>query len=165
MGNIVHGKKLMLFLKDSSVTPAVYKSCAFATNHTFSTSASTVDTSHKDLADAASGAAKWDNQDIDTLSWQITTENLYAADGDGFTFNDLFALYAAGTELEVKFGIAGDSESGVPVGGWNPITSGTSVPEYLTGKCIITSLDLNASVSEKASFSCTLTGRGPIAIA
>ena len=162
---IIHGKKLMLFIKEGTGSTAVYKSIGYATNHTFSTSASTVDVAHKDLADAASGAGKWDNQDIDTYSWTITTENFYASEADGYTFNDLFALYAEGTVLDVKFGIAADSTTGVPSGGWNPVTGQTSDPEYLSGKAIITSVDLNASVSEKASFSLTLTGKGPIAIA
>ena len=73
MGNIVKGKKLMVFVKASG---GDYKSIGFATNHTLSTSASTISISHKDLADAGSG--KWDDQDIDTLSWTITSESFYA---------------------------------------------------------------------------------------
>lgn len=151
--SIVKGKKLMLFIETSSNT---YKSVGYATNHTLSTSASTIDVAHKDLADAGSG--KWADEDIDTLSWTITTENFYAASADGVTFADLFGYYSAGTELNVKFAVAADSTSGVPTGGWVPPTTGY----ILSGKVVITSIDVNAPVSDNASFSVTLTGKGPL---
>ena len=149
----MRGKKLMLFVKAGS---GDYKSCAFATNHTLSTSASTISVSHKDLGDSGNG--KWDNQEIDTLSWTITTENLYANVGEGYTFNDLWNFYTNGTELDIKFAVAADSTTGVPTGGWVPPVSGT----VLSGKAIISSLDINAPVDDNASFSCTLTGRGAL---
>lgn len=151
--SITRGKKLMLFIETSS---NVYKSVGYATNHTLSTSASTISVSHKDLADAGSG--KWDSQDIDTLSWTITTENFYAASADGVTFADLFGYYSAGTELNVKFAVAADSTSGVPSGGWVPPSTGY----ILSGKVVITSIDVNAPVDDNASFSVTLTGKGPL---
>ena len=155
---IVKGKKLMLFVKEIDT----YKAIAFATNHTFSTSASTINVSHKDLADLATGAAKWDDQDIDTFSWSITSEHLYANEGAGYTAKDIFALYANGTVLDVKFGLADASTTGAPETGWVPSTSES---QMLSGKAVITSYDINASVDDNASFSITLTGKGPIAIA
>ena len=155
---IIKGKKLMLFVKESDT----YKAIAFATNHTFSTSASTINVSHKDLADLATGAAKWDDQDIDTFSWSITSEHLYANEGAGYTAKDIFTLYANGTVLDVKFGLADASTTGAPETGWVPSTSET---QMLSGKAVITSYDINASVDDNASFSITLTGKGPIAIA
>ena len=151
--SITKGKKLMLFIETSS---NVYKSVGYATNHTLSTSASTIDVAHKDLADAGSG--KWADEDIDTLSWTITTENFYAATADGVTFADLFGYYSAGTELNVKFAVAADSTTGVPTGGWVPPSTGY----ILSGKVVITSIDVNAPVSDNASFSVTLTGKGPL---
>ena len=155
---IIKGKKLMLFVKESDT----YKAIAFATNHTFSTSASTINVSHKDLADLAEGQAKWDDQDIDTFSWSITSEHLYANEGAGYTAKDIFTLYANGTVLDVKFGLADASTSGAPVTGWVPSTTES---QMLSGKAVITSYDINASVDDNASFSITLTGKGPIAIA
>lgn len=154
--SIVHGKKLMCFVKDGSS----YVSIGYATNHTLSTSASTIDVSHKDLADVTSGG-KWDDQEIDTLSWTVTSENFYSVDAEGQNFSDLFALYAAGTTVDLKFGIAADSSTGVTTGGWTPQTTG----QYFSGKAVITSLDLNASVSERASFSVTFQGKGPLTLA
>lgn len=153
---IVNGKKLMCFLKDNDT----FKAIGFCTNHTFSTSASTVDIAHKDLADAE-GNGKWADEDVDTFSWTITSESFYANEAEGYTANELFALYAAGTTVDCKFGLAPNNTAGAPDGGWTP-QSGT---QMLSGKAIITSLDINASVSEKATFSITLTGKGPVKLA
>lgn len=154
--SIVKGKKLMVWVKAGSGN---YTSIGYCTNHTLSTSASTISVSHKDLADAGSG--KWDSQDIDTLSWTITAEAFYANTQEGIGFADVFGYYAAGTELDLKFGVAADSTTGVPQGGWAVPSTGT----VLQGKAIISSMDLNAPVDENGSFSVTFTGRGPLAVA
>jgi predicted secreted protein len=148
---IIKGKKLMVFVETSSNT---YKSLGFATNHTLSTTANTVDVAHKDFADVAGG--RWDDQEIDTLSWTVTSENFYASDVEGASFEDLFAIYAAGTEVTLKWGVAADSTTGVPDGGWAVPSAG------LTGKAIITSLDMNAPVSDRATYSVQFTGKGPL---
>lgn len=156
MGNIVKGKKLMVFVKAGN---GDYKSIGFATNHTLSTSASTISVSHKDLADAGSG--KWDDQDIDTLSWTITSENFYANTVEGIGFADIWGYYAAGTVLDLKFGVAADSTTGVPTDGWVVPSTGT----VLAGKAIVSSIDVNAPVDDNASFSIQFTGKGPLAVA
>ena len=153
---ITKGKKLMIWVKDSS---GDYTSIGYCTNHTLSTSASTISVSHKDLADSGSG--KWDDQDLDTLSWTITSENFYAETAEGKTFKDLFTYYSAGTVLDIKFGTAATSTTGVPSGGWVAPTSGT----VLSGKAIITSLDLNAPVDDNASVSITFQGKGALTVA
>lgn len=155
MGNIVKGKKLMVFVKAGSGS---YKSIGFATNHTLSTSASTINVSHKDLPDTGTG--KWDSQDIDTLSWTITSENFYANEAEGVTFGDIWGYYSAGTELDLKFGVAADSTTGVPTGGWVVPSTGT----VLSGKAVITNVDVNAPVDDNASFSITFTGRGALTV-
>jgi predicted secreted protein len=156
MGNIVKGKKLMVFVKSGS---GDYKSIGFATNHTLSTSASTISVSHKDLPDAGNG--KWDDQDIDTLSWTITSENFYANTVEGIGFADIWGYYAAGTVLDLKFGVAADSTTGVPTGGWAVPSTGT----VLAGKAIVSSVDVNAPVDDNASFSITFTGKGALTVA
>ena len=152
---IIKGKKLMVFIKQANDG---YKSIGYATNHTFSTSAATIDVAHKDLADAGSG--RWDDQDVDTFSWTITSENFYADSAEGETFATLFSYYSNGTELDLKFTCAADSTSGVPTGGWTPASS--AIGAVLSGKAIITSLDINASVSDNASFTVTFTGKGAL---
>ena len=153
---ITKGKKLMIWVKDAS---GDYTSIGYCTNHTLSTSASTINVSHKDLADAGA-SGKWDDQDLDTLSWTITSENFYAETAEGKTFKDLFAYYSAGTVLDIKFGTAATSTTGVPSGGWVAPASGT----VLSGKAIITSLDLNAPVDDNASVSITFQGKGALTI-
>ena len=155
MGKIVKGKKLMVFVKSGE---GAYKSIGFATNHTLSTSASTISVSHKDLADA--GAGKWDGQEIDTLTWTITSESFYANEAEGIGFADLWNYYAAGTVLDLKFGVAADNTAGVPTGGWVAPVSGT----VLSGKAIISSIDLNAPVDDNSSFSLTFQGKGPLSV-
>ena len=147
----------MIWVKDAS---GDYTSIGFCTTHTLSTSASTINVSHKDLADAGS-SGKWDDADLDTLSWTITSENFYAETAEGKTFKDLFAYYSAGTVLDIKFGTAVTSTTGVPTGGWVAPASGT----ILSGKAIITSLDLNAPVDDNASVSITFTGKGALTVA
>lgn len=151
---IIKGKKLMIFIKKGNS----YVSVGYSTNHTLSTSASTINVSHKDLEDAGTG--KWDSQDIDTFSWTITTENFYANEVEGITFADLFGYYSAGTELDVKFAVAANSTSGVPTGGWvAPSASGSYV---MSGKVVITSIDLNAPVDDNVTYSVTFTGKGAL---
>lgn len=154
--SIVRGKKLMVWVKSGSGN---YTSIGYCTNHTLSTSANTIDVAHKDLADAGSG--RWNDQDIDTLSWTITAEAFYANSQEGIGFDTIFGYYAAGTELDLKFAVAADSTTGVPTGGWAVPSSGT----VLSGKAIISSLDVNAPVSDNASFSVTFTGKGALSIA
>ena len=153
MSNIVKGKKLMVWVKASN---GEYKSIGFATNHTLSTSASTISISHKDMVDA--GAGKWDSQEIDTLTWSVTSENFYANTAEGYTFADIWNFYSNGTELDLKFGVAADSATGVPTGGWAVPASGT----ILSGKAVISSVDVNAPVDDNASFSVTFQGKGAL---
>lgn len=154
--SIVKGKKLMCFVKAGS---GDYKSIGYCTNHTLSTSASTISVSHKDLADAGSG--HWASQDVDELSWTITAEAFYANTQEGIGFADIFGYYAAGTELDLKFAVAADSTTGVPTGGWAVPSTGT----VLQGKAVISSIDVNAPTEDNASFSCTFTGKGPLSVA
>jgi TP901-1 family phage major tail protein len=147
------GKKLMLFVKDGET----YTSIAYATNHTFTTSASTVSVASKDDADVASGAGKWDAQDLDMFSWSISSENLFAYEGNGMTCDKVMELYLAGTLLEVKFGLAQTSTTGAPEAGWTQESQ-----KMLSGTAYITSLDINASNDGRATMSITLTGKGAV---
>lgn len=155
MSNIVKGKKLMCFVKAGDGS---YKSIGFCTNHTLSTSASTISVSHKDLPDTGSG--KWDDADIDTLSWTITAEAFYANTVEGIGFAEVYGYYAAGTVLDLKFGVAADSSTGVPTGGWAVPATGT----VLSGKAIISSIDVSAPVDDNGSFSIQFTGKGALTV-
>lgn len=149
------GKKLMLFVKDGDN----YTTIAYATNHTFTTSASTVSVASKDDADVQSGAGKWDSQDLDMFSWSISAENLYAYEGNGMTAEAVMEKYLAGTLLDVKFGLAETSTTGAPAEGWGQ----EAEKKMLSGQAYITSLDINASNDGRATMSITLTGKGAVA--
>jgi TP901-1 family phage major tail protein len=151
------GKKLMLFVKDGET----YKSIAYATNHTFTTSASTVSVASKDDADIESGAGKWDSQDLDMFSWSISAENLFAYEGNGMTAESVMEMYLKGQLLEVKFGLADTNKDGAPTAGWGQEAD----TKMLSGKAYITSLDINASNDGRATMSITLTGKGAVAYA
>lgn len=151
---IVKGKKLMLFI---STSDGGYRSIGYCTNHTFSSSASTVDVSHKDVADSL-GAGRWEDQDVDVLSWSITSESFYANEANGYTADDIFEMYANSTVLNVKFGLADNSTTGAPNDGWTPKASS----KMFSGSAVITSFDVNAAVSDNATMSITLTGKGAV---
>ena len=157
---ITKGKKLMLFVKDDA--SSTYKSIGFATSHTFQSSVATVDTSHKDLEDNAEGTGKWDNQEIDTYSWTITSEHFFADTANGYTSADILKYYVNGTTLDVKFGITENSTTGVPEAGWAPKDGASPL---LSGKVIITSLDISAPNNENATMSITFTGKGAVTVA
>ena len=95
------------------------------------------------------------------MSWTITSENFYANTAEGITFADVWGYYAAGTVLDLKFGVAADSTTGVPTGGWAVPSTGT----VLQGKAIVSSVDVNAPVDDNASFSITFTGKGALTVA
>ena len=151
------GKKLMLFVKEGEGT---YKSIAYATNHTFTTSASTVSISSKDDADVLQGG-KWDSQELDLFSWSISAEHLFCNEGNGVDSNEVMHYYLNGTLLDVKFGMSRTSTSGAPEGGWTEEGTASDF-QFLTGQAYITSLDINASNDGRATMSVTLTGKGKV---
>jgi TP901-1 family phage major tail protein len=141
---IVKGDDLMLFDKDG-------KSIAYATAHTLTLSGETVDVSSKDHG-------IWGASEVNKITWEITSENLYTDEA----YESLFDIMMAREAITVSFGhkaendpektvVDGDYENSAPVS--------TSV---YTGKAFITSLVANANSGENATFSVTLTGAGKI---
>lgn len=148
---IIKGKKLMVFLSTDGTS---YKSVAYATNHTFTTSVSTSDISTKDNSDSTTGAGAWIDEDIDTYSWSVTTDNLFSLDSDhGENIGDLTDLYLAGTPVFLKFQLAADGEVGAT--GWAQKDGYT-----LSGKALISSIEISAQNGDNASFSVEFTGKG-----
>lgn len=149
---IIDGGDLMLFLNGHSI--------AFATSHSLSISAETSETTNKDIRGG------WSSSKIKKLSWTCNTENLYANEGSGATFADLFNLMVAKTEITAIFGLKSQGANvDVPDTGWTPIPEGAVVdnlPTYYTGKVIITSLEVNAPDDDNATFTCEFTGCGAL---
>nr|DAD94564.1 MAG TPA: major tail protein [Siphoviridae sp. ctREU2] len=153
MGKPINGSDLMIFL-DLEGTGENYKSIAFATSHSLSISAETVETSSKDTG------GKWVSKAPRKLSWTMNTENLYSVDGEGSTYDDLFTIMTDRKELDVVFSLEKDyatKKDEVPTGGWTPITTG----QY-KGKVVITSLELNAPNGDNATFTASFEGVGAL---
>jgi len=142
MKNIVKGDQLMLFMNDKSI--------AFATAHTLTLTANTTDIASKDHG--VYGA-----KDVSTITWEITTENLYAAQD----YETLVDAMLSAKPVKVAFANAASwTNKGIDntTKTWTPDTKTLN----LTGNAIITSLVANANTGENATFSATFTGVGAI---
>lgn len=144
---IIEGGDLMVFVGGKSI--------AFSTNHTLSLTAETSDTSHKDVK------GSWKTSTVKMFSWEVTSENLYADEGAGYTYDDLFGMMVAKTEVVITFGNNTGTltqESGSAEGGW----ANDASKNYYCGKALITSLEVNAQNGDNATFTVTFTGQGEL---
>ena len=140
----VQGGELMLFLNGKSI--------AFATNHELNIDTDTSDFSCKDEGDCG-----WSNEEIDMLNWSVTSDNVFALNGEGNTYEDLFDLMLERTPIDAVFNKKSEDGCNVPTGGW---TSSNDKP--YKGKVIITDLSLTAQHGEYATFSATFMGYGEL---
>ena len=140
----VLGKDLMLF--------AGGKAIALATSCKIGMSAETIDTQSKD-------SGIWNEKDIKKLGWNCSSENLFSADTDANsnTYDTLFAMMVARQPIDIAFGIPSNKADELPAAGW------TLPAAPYKGKALITSLELNAPDGDKATFSMSLDGTGPLA--
>lgn len=141
---VIQGSDLMLFVGGKSI--------AYATNHTLSINTESSDTSHKDIN------GSWTSSAIKSFSWEVTTENLYADDGNGSTFSVLFNNMTSKTLVDVVFAQSTGTLSTGASGGWS---ADTTKGNY-KGKAYITSLEVNAPNGDNATFTATLTGVGEL---
>lgn len=142
MKNITKGDQLMLFVAGKSI--------AYATAHTLTLTTNTTDIASKDHG--IYGA-----KDVSTITWEITTENLFA-ESDYATLVDSML---AGQPVDVVFANAATwTKTGIDNSSktWTPDSTSTQ----LSGKALITSLTANANTGENATFSATFTGVGAI---
>ena len=142
MKNITKGDQLMLFVGGKSI--------AFATAHTL-----TLTTNTTDIASKEHGI--YGAKDVSTITWEITTENLFAESDYATLVDSMLAgqpvdVVFANAASWVKTGIDNSSKT------WTPDSAGTQ----LSGKALITSLTANANTGENATFSATFTGVGAI---
>lgn len=143
---IQKGDEIMIFYQGKSI--------AFATSHTLSLSTNMVDIASKDHGDyGASYPGK--------RTWEIQTSNLYTED----QVDLLFGLWQNGTQVDIIWGKASDyTSAGIADGLSEDDASSYAAPttNYLTGKAIISSLNLTAQTGENATFDATFTGVGKI---
>lgn len=141
--NIIKGDDLMLFDADGH-------SIAYATQHTLTITADAADISSKDHG-------FWGGSEINKITWEITSENLYTTTA----YDDLFTKMIAKQAITVYFGMKTETGTGTVVDGDYEYWSKKANSTY-TGKAFITSLTANANSGENATFSVTLTGTGKI---
>jgi len=152
MANVTKGADLMLFLQSESGSDVTYHSIAFATSHTLEISQETKETTSKD-----SGGV-WQTSEPGTISWTVSTENLYSTDGSGDKYGNLFSLMTEQKKVKLYFANKTESVASVPNDGWTP----DKAKDYFSGEAIITSLSLNAQNGENATFSAQFQGVGEL---
>ena len=115
------------------------KALALATSCKLGLSAETIDTQSKD-------SGIWTEKDIKKLSWNASSDNLFSADADANSYDKLFALFIEHKPITLNFGVIANANS----------------PGSYTGKAVITSLEANAPDGDKATFSISFEGTGPL---
>lgn len=138
---IINGNNLMLFDKDG-------RSYAYATNHTLSIEASTIEVSSHD-----SGLVN--NQLLNGYSWSITSENLYTTE----EYRTLFDSMVKGDHIQLYFGFKWETDKSViddKLSYYNLDKSNI----YYTGNAIITSLKVNSNNKEHVTYSIEFEGVG-----
>lgn len=156
MANIINGADMMLFVGGKSI--------GCATNHTLTLSTTMLDTTapgHKDLATTGGTALNWSSSVPQTNSWTCNSENLFANDAEGVTYDDLLGYWISGTEITGNFYTSINPHPVVPTGGYSYsyAEAGTS---YMTGNMHITNLTLNAPYEGKANFTVEFEGNGAL---
>ena len=144
MKQILKGDELMLFKNKKSI--------AYATSHVLTITGNTVDIASKDHG-------FWGASEVGSLTWEITSENLYTQDA----YDELFDAMVACEPIDVAFGkVSNYDKNGIDnsTANWAPDTATEGSVKY--GKAVITSLVANANTGENATFSITLTGQGAI---
>ena len=128
------------------------KALAYATSHTLTLTGNTVDISSKDHG-------FWGASEVGSVTWEITTENLYTDDD----YDKLFDMMITAEPVTIAFAKAsnydknGLTTTGGTVEAWEP-----DQKNYRSGKAVITSLTLNANTGENATYSATFTGNGAL---
>lgn len=141
------GSDLMVFADGRSI--------GGAKSSTLNISANAIGNASKDCDGA------WDSSIIQSLAWEMGTDNLFADNKAGATFDDLFKAMIKREPISVIFSLGKNSKDKdveeVPEGGWTPPTAG-----YYSGKALITDLKATAGASEKATYSATFKGTGKL---
>jgi len=140
---IIKGNQLQVFYSG--------RTFGYATSHTLTITGNTTDIASKDHGE-------WGGSDISNLTWEVTGEYFYT-DMDYDTLFDLM-IFKRPVLIKVAKVNNYDDNGLLGLGGsqprWYPAAKGKS------GYAVITSLTANANTGEKASYSITFTGNGPL---
>ena len=142
MDKIINGCDLMVFSNIGTKVAAF----ACATSCTLGVSAELLETTSKD-----SGA--WKEQEAKKLGWNVKSDQLMTIAG----YDAVLAKMVTRVAVDIEFGVAGNAGSeGMPAEGWSVPASGYK------GKAIITGLELSAGHGDKATYSVSMEGTGPL---
>lgn len=131
----VNGSDMLLFIGGKAV--------GHCTSHTCTFSSETVDRAVKPKASAPLSSSLWQGKGISGLSYSIRSESLAFYNEDEFGFADMLAAWKMGESIEVK--CAERSNDAKP---------------YLTGSCVITSLEQGNSARQDSTLSISLENDG-----
>lgn len=147
---IIKGDDLMLFIPNGSNG---YKSIAYATSHTLTMTADTVDINTKDHGE-------WGSTTVNKINWSISTENLYT-DED---YDTLFDAMIAKQPIHVVFGKKAEAASVIVADGDAAnYTPNTTVNNMREGNVLITSLTANTPSGDNATYTAEFQGIGALA--
>lgn len=156
---IIKGDELMLFIPvDPTAANPTFKSIAYATSHTLTMTAETVDVNTKDHGE-------WGSTEVNKISWSISTENLYT-DED---YNALFDIMVGKKKVKVVFGRKAEADSVVVADGdadnYTPanLDVAHANPYMKTGWAYITSLVANTPSGDNATYTAEFQGVGALA--
>jgi predicted secreted protein len=137
--DVILGTDLMLFKGGKAL--AVATSCKLTIN------ANVLETSSKD-----SGC--WVSKQAAKLSWNASSDNLFTV----ADYKSLVDAMISRDEVELQFSTVANANdcNGVPTSGWTPATDGYK------GSAIITSIDMNASDNENATYTVSFEGVGAL---
>ena len=145
--SVVRGRDLMLFRRTGSSPSYTYEALGAATTHTMNLSREELDTSNKDTGE-------FGDTELGQISWDIQADSMMIETD----YDSLVDSFLSGEVLHVAFAITAEAgnKTGKPEGGW---TIGTGGYE---GDVCITSITANAAHNDKATYSATFKGKGPL---
>lgn len=141
----IDGKDLMVTLGGKTI--ALATSCVINMNRAMNSAATKDD-----------GA--WDAPEPGDMSWDVSSDSLFAADVDDaanqLAFDALFDAWKNGSKLVVAFGVVSTPAQSLPAGGW-VLGSGA-----YSGDAYVESVSINAAKGSSSTISVKLTGCGEL---
>ena len=137
----------MLFRRTGSSPSYTYEALGAATTHTMNLSREELDTSNKDTGE-------FGDTELGQISWDIQADSMMIEED----YDSLVDSFLSGEVLHVAFAITAEAgnKTGKPEDGW---TIGAGGYE---GDVCITSITANAAHNDKATYSATFKGKGPL---
>ena len=136
----INGSDLLLFVGEKAV--------GHCTTHTITYSAETKDRAFKPLASADPDAGKWKETAIVGLSYEVKVEGLMFDNETEYGYQELLTAWAAGEAVTIK-----------------ACRRKSDTKPYLSGKCVITSLEESGAANEDGTYSATFKNSGKPEIA